>query len=66
MRRAQPHDFATNTSSYFDFVEEKTDLRSSTSQTTATDWADTGKDAFVVQVMDEKTSQRLKREYFKS
>lgn len=53
-----------SSSSYFDFVDEKADMRCAGPGTTATDMAESGKDAFVVQVMDEETSRALKQRYF--
>ncbi len=51
-------------SSYFDFVEMKTKEEFVVADSTATEWAESGKDAFEVQVMDEKTARELKLKYF--
>ncbi len=50
-------------SSYFDFVETKI-KEEFVGNEDAMEWADPGKDAFEVQVMDDKTAKALKQKYF--
>ncbi len=51
-------------SSYFDFVERKTKDEFTVTANKAMDLAESGKDAFVVQVMDEDTARELRLKYF--
>ncbi len=51
-------------SSYFDFVEKKTEEEFAVTANKAMDLAESGKDSFVVQVMDEETARELRLKYF--
>lgn len=51
-------------SSYFDFVEKKAQEEIAVTTSDAKDLAEGGRDAFVVQVMDDETALELKRKYF--
>ncbi len=53
-----------NSSNYFDFVERKMESENPVRSDSSTHSAETGKDAFDVQVMDQKTTDELKRRYF--
>ena len=55
---------SASSSSYFDFVEQKIEEDCPASKTDSREPASSGKDAFVVQVMDEETSEQLKLRYF--